>query len=112
MLTITLDSRARQFSALAEPRRREILEALAEGASSVAEIARKMPVTRPAVSQHLKVLLEAGLVRQRVAGTRHLYRIDPAGVGEVRDYLDSMWREALDSFKQEAERAYRESREQ
>jgi DNA-binding transcriptional ArsR family regulator len=112
MLTIDSSVPASKFSALADPRRREIFESLVGGSRSVADIAREMPVTRPAVSQHLKVLMDAGLVRHRVAGTRHLYRIDPAGVGAIRDYLDALWRLALESFKQEAERAYSETKDQ
>jgi len=112
MLTDLSPREAAKFGAFADPRRREILASLAGGARSVAEIAREMPVSRPAVSQHLKVLMDAGLVKQRVVGTRHLYRLDPAGVGVIRDYLDSMWRLALDNFKSEAERAYRESKDQ
>ena len=112
MLTIDSSTQASKFSALADPRRREIFESLVGGSRSVADIARGMPVSRPAVSQHLKVLMDAGLVQHRVAGTRHLYRIDPAGLGAIRDYLDAMWRLALVNFKQEAERAYQETKEQ
>jgi DNA-binding transcriptional ArsR family regulator len=100
-----------KLNALADPRRREIFEILAFGPQSVAQIAQKLPVTRPAVSQHLKVLMDAGLVTFRPVETRHLYRIDAAGVLAIRDYFDHMWRTALESFKQEAELAYVNSKD-
>lgn len=78
---------------------------LAGGPSSVAEVARRLPVSRPAVSQHLRVLKDAGLVTRRAEGTRHLYQLDPRGVAAMRDYLDSLWQTALDQFKSEAERS-------
>jgi DNA-binding transcriptional ArsR family regulator len=90
------------MAALGDPRRRQIFEILAAGPSSVAEIACKLPVTRPAVSQHLRVLQDAGLVTHRVAGTRHIYQLDPAGVAAMRDYLDSLWQRALTEFKKVA----------
>jgi len=91
------------MTALADPRRQEILEILSEGPCSVAELARQLPVTRPAVSQHLKVLLDAGLVIQQSVGTRNIYRLDPEGVVALRDHLDAMWQKALSAFKESAE---------
>jgi DNA-binding transcriptional ArsR family regulator len=87
------------FSALAEPTRRAIFERLAAGPRSVGELAAELPVSRPAVSQHLKVLKGAGLVDDRAQGTRRLYRVDPEGVGAMRDYLDGFWDQALTAFK-------------
>ena len=87
------------FTALADPTRRAIFERLAGGPRSVGELAAELPVSRPAVSQHLKVLTGAGLVDDRAQGTRRLYRIDPRGVGAMRDYLDGFWDQALTAFK-------------
>jgi DNA-binding transcriptional ArsR family regulator len=87
------------FSALSDPTRRAIFERLADGPRSVGELAADLPVSRPAVSQHLKVLKGAGLVDDRAQGTRRLYRIDPHGVAAMRDYLDGFWDQALASFK-------------
>lgn len=72
--------------------------------SSVADIARRLPVSRPAVSQHLRVLKDAGLVTSRNEGTRNIYQLDPDGIAALRDHLDSLWQNALDHFKVEAER--------
>ena len=87
------------FSALADPTRRAVFERLAGGPRSVGELAAELPVSRPAVSQHLKVLKAAGLVDDRAQGTRRLYRIDPGGVAAMRDYLDGFWDQALTAFK-------------
>jgi DNA-binding transcriptional ArsR family regulator len=87
------------MAALGDPTRREIFERLRSGPRAVGELARDLPVSRPAVSQHLRVLKEAGLVRERRVGTRHLYRIDPEGLGELRAYLDDVWTQALADFK-------------
>ncbi len=87
------------FSALSDPTRRAIFERLADGPRSVGELAADLPVSRPAVSQHLKVLKGAGLVDDRAQGTRRLYRIDPGGVAAMRDYLEGFWDQALVSFK-------------
>jgi DNA-binding transcriptional ArsR family regulator len=81
------------------PTRRAIFERLAGGPRSVGELAAELPVSRPAVSQHLKVLKGAGLVDDRAQGARRLYRIDPRGVGAMRDYLDGFWDQALTAFK-------------
>lgn len=87
------------FTALADPTRRAIFERLAGGPRSVGELAAELPVSRPAVSQHLKVLKGAGLVDDRAQGARRLYRIDPRGVGAMRDYLDGFWDQALTAYK-------------
>ncbi|TMJ96671.1 MAG: winged helix-turn-helix transcriptional regulator [Actinobacteria bacterium] len=91
------------FTALSDPTRRAVLEQLRDGPRAVGEIARTLPVSRPAVSQHLRVLKEAGLVVDEPHGTRRLYRVDPAGLTEVRAYLEAFWSDALDRFKQAAE---------
>ena len=90
--------------ALADPTRRQVFEKLKEGRRPVGEIARGLPVSRPAVSQHLKVLKEAGLVREERDGTRRIYQIDPQGLGQLRQWLDQFWNIALDAFKAEAEK--------
>ncbi len=92
------------FAALADPTRREVFERLAAGGKSVGELAQGLPVSRPAVSQHLKVLKEAGLVTDEAEGTRRVYHIDPAGLGALRAWLDEFWGLALEAFKAEAER--------
>lgn len=94
----------RVFSALHDPTRRAVLERLRDGPSPVGDIARALPVSRPAVSQHLKVLKEAGLVDDRSEGTRRIYHIDPKGLGAMRAWLDQFWSAALDAFALEAER--------
>lgn len=94
----------RQFQALADPTRRQVFERLASGGRSVGELAEGLPVSRPAVSQHLKVLKDAGLVTDQAEGARRVYRIDPHGLGALRAWLDQFWAVALDAFKAEAER--------
>jgi len=84
--------------ALADPTRRRVLEALRGGPRSVGELTDAVPVSQSAVSQHLRVLREAGLVSERRAGTRRLYRVEPDGLGELRAYLDGFWDDALASF--------------
>jgi DNA-binding transcriptional ArsR family regulator len=91
------------MDALGDPTRRAIFERLRSGPRAVGEIANELPVSRPAVSQHLRVLKEAGLVTERRNGTRRLYRVDPAGLAELRDYFDAFWNEALTAFKAAAE---------
>jgi DNA-binding transcriptional ArsR family regulator len=91
------------LAALADPTRRRVFERLKSGPQSVGAIARRMPVSRPAVSQHLKVLKEAGLVADRSEGTRRVYYIDPNGLGALRRWLDQFWDEALTAFQAEAE---------
>ena len=87
------------IAALGDATRRAIFELLADGPHPVGEIARDLPVTRPAVSQHLKVLKEAGLVIDRQNGTRRLYQMNPEAVGALRAYFDGFWNRALASFK-------------
>jgi DNA-binding transcriptional ArsR family regulator len=92
------------LSALGDPTRRAIVERLrARGPLPVGELARTLPVSRPAVSQHLRVLKEAGLVADEPNGARRLYRLDPAGLAEARDYFDRFWADALAAFKLAAE---------
>ena len=91
------------MDALGDPTRRAIFEQLRRGPRAVGEIASELPVSRPAVSQHLRVLKDAGLVTERREGTRRLYRLDPDGLGELRDYFDGFWTEALAGFKAAAE---------
>jgi DNA-binding transcriptional ArsR family regulator len=88
---------------LADPTRRRVFERLRSGPQSVGVIARGMPVSRPAVSQHLKALKDAGLVNDRPEGTRRVYYIDPDGLGALRAWVDQFWDNALASFQQEAE---------
>jgi DNA-binding transcriptional ArsR family regulator len=95
---------ANQLSVLGDPTRLAIFELLAAGPSAVGELAAQVPVSRPAVSQHLKVLKEARLVIDRAEGTRRLYQIDPDGVAELRAYLERFWNCALASFKAAVER--------
>jgi DNA-binding transcriptional ArsR family regulator len=90
--------------ALADPTRRKIFERLRHGAKPVGMIAKGLPVSRPAVSQHLKVLKEAGLVDDRAEGTRRVYYIDPNGLADIRRWLDQFWDEALEAFRAEAEK--------
>lgn len=92
------------LTALADPTRRRVFERLRAGAQSVGRIAQGLPVSRPAVSQHLKILKEAGLVREERCGTRRIYEIDPDGLGSLRAWLDQFWNAALDAFKTEAEK--------
>ena len=91
------------FTALGDPTRRAIFERVAARPQAVGELARDLPVSRPAVSQHLRVLKEAGLVTDQRAGTRRLYRVEPDAVAELRDYLDEFWDRALAAFKQAVE---------
>jgi DNA-binding transcriptional ArsR family regulator len=91
------------LDALGDPTRRSILEALRGGPRPVGVLARRLPVSRPAVSQHLRVLREAGLVSARQAGARHLYAINPAGPAQLREYADHLWTVALERFKAVAE---------
>jgi DNA-binding transcriptional ArsR family regulator len=91
------------LGALGDATRRRIFELLAEGPVPVGRVAAQVPVSRPAVSQHLKVLKEAGLVTDRQHGTQRLYQVDPTGVAALRSYLDQFWDNALRSFKAAAE---------
>src|SRR3954447_1036172 len=96
------------MDALGDPTRRAIFERLAAGPRAVGELARELPVSRPAVSQHLKVLKDAGLVVDTAVGTRRVYRVDPEAVDELRAYLDGFWNRALRAFKYVAERPTKE----
>jgi DNA-binding transcriptional ArsR family regulator len=91
------------LSALGDSTRRVIFERLSERPRAVGELARELPVSRPAVSQHLKVLKDAGLVVDRAAGARRIYQLDPEGLGELRAYLDQFWTRALAAYKTAAE---------
>jgi len=91
------------IQALADPTRRTVFERLREGPLPVGELARGLPVSRPAVSQHLRVLKLAGLVRERREGTRNFYSVDGEGLAEPRDYFEGFWDEALAAFKAAAE---------
>jgi DNA-binding transcriptional ArsR family regulator len=92
------------LTALGDPTRRAIFERLAERPLPVGELADELPVSRPAVSQHLKVLKDAGLVRDRRAGNRRIYQVDPDGVGALRAYLDHFWNQSLTAFKRAVEK--------
>jgi DNA-binding transcriptional ArsR family regulator len=95
------------MNALGDPTRRTIFERLATRPMAVGELADGLPVSRPAVSQHLRVLKMAGLVRERAEGTRRVYRVDLDGVEKLRSYFDRFWDQALADFKAEAERRER-----
>jgi DNA-binding transcriptional ArsR family regulator len=97
------------LSALGDPTRRAIFEHLGEQPSAVVDLAALVPVSRPAVSQHLKVLKEAGLVRDVQVGTRRIYSLDPDGIAVLRDYLDRFWNTALHSFKKRVEQLQEET---
>jgi DNA-binding transcriptional ArsR family regulator len=93
-----------RLATLADPTRRAIFERLAEHPLAVVDISSALPVSRPAVSQHLRVLKDAGLVIDERAGNRRIYRLDPAGIGELRDYLDEFWSKALAAYKAAVEK--------
>jgi DNA-binding transcriptional ArsR family regulator len=97
------------WGALADGTRRAIVACLAEGPQAVGQLAAGLPVTRSAVSQHLKVLKDAGLVSERAEGTRRIYRLNPAAVAALRDQLDTYWQRALAGYKDIAEDATEES---
>jgi len=98
------------LAALGDPTRRAIFERLAGRPSAVGELAREMPVSRPAVSQHLKVLKDAKLVIDRREGNRRIYQLDPDGVAALRSYLDQFWNQALTAFKVAVEQRSEEVR--
>jgi len=95
------------LAALADPTRRRVFELVAERPSPVSKLADQVPVSRPAVSQHLKVLRQAGLVQEQRVGTRHVYRLDTAGLEILRAYFESFWERSLAAFKQSVEQANR-----
>jgi DNA-binding transcriptional ArsR family regulator len=96
------------LTALADPTRRAIFERLARAPSAVGELARELPVSRPAVSQHLKVLKSAGLVTDQAAGTRRVYSVDSAGVAAIREYFEQFWQQSLASFRTAASKPAQE----
>jgi len=87
------------WEALGDPSRRAIVACLAERPQAVGELAEELPISRPAVSQHLKVLKEAGLVTDRADGNRRIYRLNPAGMAALRDQLETFWNRALDGYQ-------------
>jgi DNA-binding transcriptional ArsR family regulator len=97
--------RSAAFTALADPTRRAIFERVAAAPASVGELASGLPVSRPAVSQHLKVLKDARLVRDTAVGTRRIYAVDPAGLTEIRRYFEQFWTTSLSAFRTAAEQA-------
>ena len=96
------------WSALADDTRRAIVSRLAEGPLAVGRLAAGLPVTRSAVSQHLKILKDAGLVSEQAAGTRRIYRLNPTAVAALRDQLDVFWRRALESYAEVVDPANQE----
>ncbi len=107
----TLDRREAIFDALGDGTRRAIVDLLADHPHAVVDLAAALPVTRPAVSLHLKVLRDAGLVLDRTEGTRRIYRLDPDGLDLLRTYLDRMWAQGLASFAAAAEAEHTRSAE-
>src|SRR5215469_14471038 len=103
---------SQKIAALGDSMRREIFEMLVANPSAVGDIARRLPVTRSAVSQHLRVLKEAGLVDHRTFGTRNVYHVSLAGVASLRDYFDALWEKALRDYKAVAEDLYRKKRKE
>lgn len=93
------------LSALGDPTRQAIFERLARSPRAVGELAREFPISRPAISQHLKVLKDAGLVTDRRAGNRRIYQLDPEGISALRAYFDQFWNDALAAFKEAAEQS-------
>ena len=96
--------------ALGDPTRLAILERLTDGPSAVVDLARELPVSRPAVSQHLRVLKDAGLVVDQAVGNRRIYRVDPDGLAAVRDQLERFWTKALAAYKTTVEQTSEEGR--
>jgi DNA-binding transcriptional ArsR family regulator len=96
------------LEALADPTRRSILELLGSGGRSVVDITREVPISRPAVSQHLKVLKNARLVTVRPIGTRRIYSLDPAGLADIRNYFEQFWTDALADFARAVEAPMKE----
>ncbi|MGH2940515.1 MAG: ArsR/SmtB family transcription factor [Solirubrobacterales bacterium] len=104
------DSIGQTLIALGDPTRREVFELVAARPRAVGELAAELPVSRPAVSQHLRVLKEAGLVTDEAVGARRVYQLHPEGVAELRDYLDGFWNRSLRAFKAAAEADDKEER--
>ena len=103
------DRVSESWSALADGTRRAIVSRLADGPQAVGQLAAQLPVSRSAVSQHLKILKDAGLVSERAAGTRRVYRLNPAAVAALRDQLDTFWQRALASYTDIAEQTTQEN---
>jgi DNA-binding transcriptional ArsR family regulator len=103
---------SQKIAALGDSMRREIFEMLAANPSAVGDIARRLPVTRSAVSQHLRVLKEAGLVEHQTFGTRNVYHVSLAGIASLRDYFDALWERALNDYKAVAEELYKKTRKE
>lgn len=112
MKTYSLSRTGEALGALGDPTRRTIFEQLAQEPAAVVDLAARLPVSRPAVSQHLKVLKEVGLVRDVQVGTRRVYSLDPVGIEGMRDYLDRFWSRALASFKTRVEQHLESTPEQ
>jgi DNA-binding transcriptional ArsR family regulator len=102
---------ANALDALGDPTRRAVFERLAGGPLAVVDIAKSLPVSRPAVSQHLRVLKEAGLVTDRAQGTKRLYAVDTKGLEALREYFDRFWTDALEAFKRVAEETYQQEKD-
>lgn len=98
------------LTALADPTRREIFERLARSPSAVGELAHDLPVSRPAVSQHLKVLKSAGLVTDHAVGTRRVYSVDTAGIAAIRSYFEQFWQQSMDRFRAAASQEAQEEK--
>jgi DNA-binding transcriptional ArsR family regulator len=98
------------LTALADPTRRSILERLRAGELAAGDVGRDLPMSQPAVSKHLRILREAGLVRERRSGTRRIYAVDEAGLAELRTWLEGFWGDALTAFAPTAEATYEEQR--
>ena len=109
-MTHNMTPPCRQFAALSDPNRLAIFERLIRRPLSVGALAEHLPISRPAVSQHLAVLQEAGLVDHEKRGTQNIYRADPAGLAALRDYLDVLWAHVLGDFKLAAEAAWQQSK--
>lgn len=105
-----MTNHATVLTALADPTRRAVFERLARSPSAVGDLARELPVSRPAVSQHLKVLKAAGLVTDHPAGTRRVYSVDPAGVAVIRDYFEQFWEQSLARFRAAASQPIQEEK--
>jgi DNA-binding transcriptional ArsR family regulator len=104
--------RREALHALGDPTRREIFERLSQSPLAVGQLAQELPISRPAVSQHLKVLKEVGLVFDRPAGTRRVYHVDPQAVAALREYFDAFWGQALRSFQAAAETSQPDQRDE
>jgi DNA-binding transcriptional ArsR family regulator len=107
---VATDGSTKAWDVLADPSRRQIVSALAESPQAVGELAQRLPISRPAVSQHLRVLKDAGVVVDEVHGTRRIYRVDGAALSALKDQLDTFWRRTLTGFAEVAQKPKRGSR--